>query len=159
MAEILRELNVTDVTAPGTPWIAYGGSLAGAYSAFTMVTYGSIFYGGIASSGVVHAQTRFSEWQVKTSTMIWPILIGPVRSGIIQKYAPQDCVSRISGITAKMDSLVAANNTAALQQLQDIFGLGSLDIRQFAETIVSPSTCSCLPLAGPLPPPTKRSRS
>lgn len=47
-----------------------------------------------------------------------------------------------------MDQLVAANNTEAIQQLKEIFGLGSLtDIRDFAMTIA-------FPLGGPLNYPT-----
>lgn len=57
----------------------------------------------------------------------------------IQKYAPQDCVTSINNIIDKMDYLVSTNNTAAIQQLKDIFGLGSLsDIRDFAMTIAFP---------------------
>lgn len=35
----------------------------------------------------------------------------------IQKLGPQDCVGRLNGIVDKFDSLVDANNTAAIQQL------------------------------------------
>lgn len=49
-----------------------------------------------------------------------------------------------------MDYLVATKDTAALQQLQDIFGLGSLDLRDFALTIAFPIKCSpFLQLASP----------
>ena len=42
-----------------------------------------------------------------------------------------------------MDALVAANNTDAIQQLKDIFGLGELeDIRDFAMTIAFPRMLS-----------------
>ena len=57
----------------------------------------------------------------------------------IQKLGPQDCVSRINGIIDKFDSLLAANNTAAVQQFKEIFGLGDLlDNRDFAMTIAFP---------------------
>lgn len=61
----------------------------------------------------------------------------------IQKYAPQDCVSSINAIIDKMDYLVETNNTAAIQKLKDIFGLGALqDDRDFAMTIAFPRTFS-----------------
>jgi hypothetical protein len=41
------------LTAPTTPWIMYGGSLAGAQTSFTVKTYPDIVYGGIAASGVI----------------------------------------------------------------------------------------------------------
>lgn len=51
-----------NLTAPGTPWILYGGSLAGAQTAFSLKTYGDILWGGIAASGVIHAVLEYPEW-------------------------------------------------------------------------------------------------
>lgn len=51
-----------DLTAPGTPWILYGGSLAGAQTAFSVKTYGDILYGGIASSGTIQAVLGYPQW-------------------------------------------------------------------------------------------------
>lgn len=51
-----------NLTAPGTPWILYGGSLAGAQTAFSVKQYPDILYGGIASSGVTHAVLAYPEW-------------------------------------------------------------------------------------------------
>jgi Serine carboxypeptidase S28 len=54
-----------NLTAPGTPWILYGGSLAGAQTAFTVKTYGGdngIIFGGIASSSVTHMELAYPEW-------------------------------------------------------------------------------------------------
>ena len=48
--------------APSTPWILYGGSLAGAQTAFSIKTYGDILYGGIASSGVIKAVLGYPQW-------------------------------------------------------------------------------------------------
>ncbi|KAI1267834.1 extracelular serine carboxypeptidase-like protein [Xylariaceae sp. FL1019] len=110
------------LTAPGTPWIMYGGSLAGAQTAFTVKTYGDVIYGGIASSAVIHATVGYSDWYQ-------PIL----------KYGPQDCIGRITAITDKFDALIAANNSAAIVQLKTIFGLESLtDHRDFATAITNP---------------------
>lgn len=126
--------NVTDgnnLTAAERPWILYGGSLAGGQTAFSLVTYQNILWGGIASSGVVHAVLAYPEWY-----------------NPIQKFAPGDCTTRINNIIDKMDSLVQSNNTAAIQQLKEIFGLGQLsDIRDFAMTIA-------FPLGGPMNYPT-----
>lgn len=41
-----------NLTAPATPYIAYGGSYAGAFVAFLRTTYPDIFFGAISSSGV-----------------------------------------------------------------------------------------------------------
>lgn len=114
-------LNAT-LTAPSTPWILYGGSLAGAQTSFAVKTYGDILYGGIAASGVIRVSTEYPEWYAP-----------------VQKFAPQDCVTSINDIVDKFDSLVAANNSAAIAELKQIFGLESLtDNRDFAKTIAYP---------------------
>lgn len=114
-------LNAT-LTAPTTPWILYGGSLAGAQTSFAVKTYGDILYGGIAASGVIRVATEYPEWYAP-----------------IQKFAPQDCVTSINDIVDKFDALVAANNTAGILALKQIFGLESLtDNRDFAKTIAYP---------------------
>lgn len=58
-----------DLTAPGTPWILYGGSLAGGQTAFSVKTYPDILWGGIASSGVIHAQLAYPEWFVSPPSL------------------------------------------------------------------------------------------
>ncbi|OCL06367.1 hypothetical protein AOQ84DRAFT_223885 [Glonium stellatum] len=120
-----------NINSPNTPWILYGGSLAGAQTAFSLKTYGDVLYGGIASSAVIKAVLAYPDWYDP-----------------IQKYAPQDCVASINAIIDKMDMLVTSNNINAIQKLKDIFGLGALeDIRDFAMTIA-------FPLGGPMNYPT-----
>ena len=120
-----------NLSAPGTPWILYGGSLAGAQTAFSVKQYGDILYGGIASSAVIHAVLAYPEWYAP-----------------IQKFAPQDCVTSINDIIAKFDALVAANNTQAINEFKAIFGLEALtDNRDFAMTIA-------FPIGGPMNYPT-----
>lgn len=59
----------------------------------------------------------------------------PPRYAPIQKFAPSDCTASINAIVDKFDGLVATNNTAAIQQFKEIFGLGALvDNRDFAMT-------------------------
>ncbi|KAJ7667548.1 extracelular serine carboxypeptidase-like protein [Mycena polygramma] len=108
--------------APGRPWILYGGSLAGAETAFTVVTYPDIIYGGISSSGTVFAQTTYPQWY-------YPI----------QKSAPQDCIRSVENIVNKVDQVIALNDTAATKQMQAVFGLEELeDVRDFGLTIAFP---------------------
>jgi hypothetical protein len=113
---------VASANAPDTPWLLFGGSYSGALVAFTMKTYGRTFWGGIASSGVIHAQVGYPEWYDP-----------------IQLLAPQDCVASINNIVDKMDLLVRKKNWAAMKQLKELFGLSALkDIRDFAQTIAFP---------------------
>jgi Serine carboxypeptidase S28 len=121
-ARNVKLLGHKNINAPHAPWIVYGGSYPGALSAFTMKTYGNTFYAGISSSGVIHGQLNYPQWYDP-----------------IQLIAPQDCVASINNIVDKIDLLVAAKNTAALQRLKQIFGLQALtDIRDFAQTIAFP---------------------
>ncbi|KAF2090941.1 extracelular serine carboxypeptidase-like protein [Saccharata proteae CBS 121410] len=123
-------INAT-LNAPDTPWILYGGSLAGAQTAFSVKTYGDELYGGIASSGTIYMQLEYPQWYDP-----------------IQKFGPSDCVASINAIIDKMDYLVSTNNTKAVQQLKNIFGLAALtDNRDFAMTIA-------FPLGGPMNYPT-----
>ena len=120
-----------NISAPGTPWILYGGSLAGAQTAFSIKAYGHLLYGGIASSAVIHAVLAYPEWYAP-----------------IQKFAPQDCVTSINNIIDKFDQLVAANNTKAIREFKTLFGLEALtDNRDFAMTIA-------FPIGGPMNYPT-----
>lgn len=124
-----------NISAPGTPWILYGGSLAGGETAFSIKEYGSsgtgILWGGIASSAPVHAQIAYPQWY-------YPI----------QQFAPGDCTASINAIIDKMDRLVAQKNEKAINELKEIFGLGALkDIRDFAMTIA-------FPMGGPMNYPT-----
>ncbi|KAJ7604391.1 extracelular serine carboxypeptidase-like protein [Roridomyces roridus] len=111
-----------DLTAPGRPWIMYGGSLAGAETAFTVKEFGDVIYGGISSSGTVKVFTGYPQWYYT-----------------IQENAPQDCVQSIEDIVDKMDFLITTKNTAALAELKTIFGLEAVqDIRDVALTIAFP---------------------
>jgi hypothetical protein len=98
----------------------YGGSLAGAETAFSIVEYGGsgekILYGGIASSAVIHAVHAYPQWSVFPSATLTKSTDAP-RYDPIQKLGPQDCIGRINDIVDKYDSLVESNNTAAIQQL------------------------------------------
>jgi hypothetical protein len=111
-----------DLTAPGRPWIVYGGSLAGAEAAFTLKTYGDIIYGGISSSGTVQAFVGYPQWYYN-----------------IQKYAPKECVRTVEDIVDKVDHVLASKDTQAIHALKSVFGLEALqDVRDFALTIAFP---------------------
>ncbi|KAE8441112.1 hypothetical protein EG329_005854 [Mollisiaceae sp. DMI_Dod_QoI] len=111
-----------NLTAPGTPWILYGGSLAGGETAFSVISYGDILFGGIASSAPVKTVLAYPQWYDP-----------------IQKFGPQDCIASINAIINKINDLVDSKNGAAIQQLKTIFGLQDLpDIRDFAMTIAYP---------------------
>ena len=136
-----------NLSAPGTPWILYGGSLAGAETAFSIVEYGGsgeeILYGGIASSAVVHAVHEYPQWYFPSHPLTQSILTQS-RYDPIQQLGPSDCIARLNAIVANLDSLISADNTAAIDQMKSLFGLGDLSSNlDFAYTI-------SLPIGGPL---------
>jgi hypothetical protein len=109
-----------DLTAPNTPWIAYGGSYAGAQAAFLRVVYPDTFWGTISSSGVTTA--IYDYWQY----------FEPIR-----QFAPPDVVQNTQFMVDVVDSiLLRSNNTAKAKQLKTAFGLGNVtDNSDFANVL------------------------
>ncbi|EFQ90229.1 hypothetical protein PTT_13239 [Pyrenophora teres f. teres 0-1] len=119
------------LSGPDVPWIMYGGSLAGAQTAFTMKTYNDKFAGGIGSSATVQALLEYPTWY-----------------NPIMKYGPTDCVSRIVDIIDKIDNLIWDDNKEGIQAVKEVFGLGDLSsLGDFAMTIA-------FPIGGPMNYPT-----
>lgn len=109
-----------DLTAPNTPWIVYGGSYAGAQAAFLRVVYPETFWGTISSSGVTVA--IYDYWQY----------FEPIRL-----YGPPDCIKATQLLIDVVDGiLIRQNDTAKIQSLKNVFGLGNItDNRDFANQL------------------------
>ncbi|KAI4183382.1 MAG: hypothetical protein L6R41_005430, partial [Letrouitia leprolyta] len=121
--------------------ILYGASLAGARVAFAMKSYGNALYAGIASSAIIQGVHGYPEWLVLHDRpfSIASDSYSEPRYDPIQRFGDRDCVNSINNIIDKMDTLVNANVTDAIQRLQQVFGLESLvDIRDFARAIAFP---------------------
>lgn len=73
-----------------TPWIHYGGSYAGAKSAFMRLLYSDEIWGSIASSGAVWAAESF--WQY----------FEPVRL-----HGEPNCIEAIQGVVEVLDTAIA----------------------------------------------------
>ncbi|KAB8346139.1 hypothetical protein FH972_023185 [Carpinus fangiana] len=99
-----------DLTSKGAPWIAYGGSYAGAFVAFLRKLYPQVFFGAISSSGVTKA--IYDYWQYYE----------PVR-----QYGPRDCVHNTQLLTNVVDKiLIGKKGTSAVADLKKLFGLGDI---------------------------------
>ncbi|KAI0084544.1 peptidase S28 [Irpex rosettiformis] len=94
-----------NITSPGTPWIYYGGSYAGARSAHMRVLYPDLVYGAIASSGVVYATV--SDWQYMD---------------IVRQFAPANCVKQLETAVEEFDGLLQ-NSNATRQAIKTLYGL------------------------------------
>lgn len=112
-------LEGANLTSPGTPWIIYGGSYAGAFAALTRKAYPDVYWGGISSSGVTAAVED-----------LWTYFEAA------RHYAPGDCAPTIQKLTHIIDSVLLGDDRKKARQLKEMFGLGDLVDAEFATTII-----------------------
>jgi Serine carboxypeptidase S28 len=99
-----------NLTATQVPWIAYGGSYAGAFVSFLRVLYPDIFWGAISSSGVTKA--IYDYWQYYE----------PIR-----EYGPPDCVATTQHLTDAVDNILIGHaNSSLVSDLKNAFNLGNV---------------------------------
>lgn len=99
-----------DLTSKTTAYLSYGGSYAGAFSAFLRVQYPDVFWGSISSSGVTKAIWDYwAYWEP------------------VSKNAPQDCVATQKAIVNVVDNILIGKNDSSLtKELKEAFGLGNV---------------------------------
>ncbi|OLN89068.1 putative extracellular serine carboxypeptidase 2 [Colletotrichum chlorophyti] len=111
-----------NLTAPETPYIAYGGSYAGAFAAFLRKLYPEVFWGGISSSGVTAAIVDY--WEYYEGARL---------------FAPGDCAETTQKLTQVVDNILLGKTKSAtaahVTQLKELFGLGPLQDDDFASTL------------------------
>ncbi|KAL4944377.1 hypothetical protein BDV06DRAFT_233383 [Aspergillus oleicola] len=107
---VFEELEGYDLTAPTTPWIAYGGSYAGAQVAFMRKVYPEVFWGAVSSSGVTAAIVDYWNY------------FEPIRL-----HGPGECIGTIQTITDVIDQILIGHpdDEALHAQLQATYGLSS----------------------------------
>lgn len=109
-----------DLTAPGTPWIYYGGSYAGARAAHMRVLYPDLVYGAIASSAVTHA--AIENWQYME---------------IIRNAADPKCSARLQTAIKTIDRLLSHSSTE--KTIKKLFGVPDLEHNDdFASLLQAP---------------------
>lgn len=111
-----------NLTAPNVPYIAYGGSYAGAFVAILRKLYPDVYWGAISSSGVTEA--IYDYWQYFEAARL---------------FAPGDCATNTQKLTNVVDNiLIGPNGTDYVQRLKDVFGLGNVTLSSdFANSITS----------------------
>ncbi|KAI0769022.1 peptidase S28 [Trametes elegans] len=97
-----------DLTAPGHPWIYYGGSYAGARAAHMRVLYPDLVFGAIASSGVTHADIE--NWEYME---------------IIRRAADPECSRNLQQSIELIDTLLDIPLTRT--PIKALFGLAGLE--------------------------------
>jgi Serine carboxypeptidase S28 len=99
-----------NLTASKVPWIAYGGSYAGAFVAFLRVLYPNAFWGAISSSGVTEA--IYDYWDYYEP---------------IQKYGPPDCIATTQNLTNVVDNILIGHaNSSLVSDLKGSFDLSNV---------------------------------
>ncbi|RYP69583.1 hypothetical protein DL771_006020 [Monosporascus sp. 5C6A] len=98
-----------DLSPESTPWIAYGGSYAGAFVAFLRVVYPDVFWGSISSSGVPAA--IWDYWEYYEAARI---------------FGPSACVETTQKVTDLVDQVLGSHDPGSIAQLKEVFGLGGL---------------------------------
>ncbi|KAE8371052.1 serine carboxypeptidase S28-domain-containing protein [Aspergillus bertholletiae] len=101
----LEHVNLTSKT---TPWIAYGGSYAGAFVAFLRKLYPDVYWGAVSSSGVTEAIIDY--WQYYE----------PIR-----KFGPSDCIWATQTFIDVVDRILIdhADNKTLAQELKSSVGV------------------------------------
>lgn len=99
-----------DLTAPDTPYIAYGGSYAGAMVAFLRKLYPDVYMGAIASSAVTEA--IYDYWEYFEAARL---------------FAPPGCALATQKFTDVIDKILIERTSQSLvKSVKDVFGLGNL---------------------------------
>ncbi|KAL8290356.1 hypothetical protein RQP46_002614 [Phenoliferia psychrophenolica] len=105
-----------------TAWIYYGGSYAGAKSAFARKLFPDVWWGAIASSAVTEAVVDFWEY------------MEPIRLS-----GPPLCIALLQNHTSMIDSLLSLNQPMITQRLKSYFGLGGITLdTDFVNALQSP---------------------
>ncbi|OTA67061.1 peptidase S28 [Hypoxylon sp. EC38] len=100
-------LEDVDLSPETTPWIAYGGSYAGAFVAFLRVLYPDVYYGAISSSGVPEAIWDYWRYFEAAAT-----------------YGPPACVETTQKLTHIIDNiLIGKADSEYVGKLKAAFGL------------------------------------
>lgn len=103
----MEDQNLT--SSGGTPYIAYGGSYAGAFVAFLRIQYPDIYWGAISSSGVTEAIWDYWEYYE------------PIR-----EYGPPECIDAHTKIVNVMDNIFKSGDNQTIDELKSAFNASSL---------------------------------
>ncbi|GAA5977759.1 hypothetical protein JCM10908_005082 [Rhodotorula pacifica] len=98
-----------NLSAANVPWIYYGGSYAGAKSAFARKLFPEVFWGALASSAVTVAIEEFHDYYTP-----------------IMQHGPAECISLLQNHTELIDTLLELKTPFVTSRLKDAFGLGNV---------------------------------
>lgn len=109
-----------NLTAPNVPYIAYGGSYAGALVAFLRVLYPDVYFGAISSSGVTEA--IYDYWQY------WE----PIR-----QFGPSECIELTQTFTHILDNLFQSSLPSLVKDYEALYGLQAISYANDFASVLS----------------------
>jgi hypothetical protein len=109
-----------NLTAPNVPYIAYGGSYAGALVAFLRVLYPDVYFGAISSSGVTEA--IYDYWQY------WE----PIR-----EFGPSECIRLTQTFAHILDNLLQSSQQSFVKDYEALFGLQAISYANDFASVLS----------------------
>lgn len=102
-------LEAHNLSFDNVPWIYYGGSYAGAKSAFARKLFPEVFLGALASSAVTTAIEDFHDYYTP-----------------IMQHGPPECIGLLQNHTELIDSLLGLKMPFITSRLKGAFGLGNI---------------------------------
>ena len=117
---VFKGLEHLDLTAPKTPYIAYGGSYSGAFVAILRKLYPETFWGAISSSGVTAAVYDF--WQYYEAA---------------RNYGPPACVRATQTLTHIVDNIFLGATPSYSEKLKGVFGLENVTYNDDFASVLS----------------------
>ncbi|KAK4702522.1 hypothetical protein P7C70_g3698, partial [Phenoliferia sp. Uapishka_3] len=113
-----------------TAWIYYGGSYAGAKSAFARKLFPETWWGAIASSAVTTAVIDFWEYMEVSPDLfcLTSIPLISLSAQPIRLSGPPLCISLLQNHTIAIDALLSLNNALITSTLKSYFGLGGITL-------------------------------
>lgn len=110
-----------NLTAPGTPWIVYGGSYAGGFVAMLRKLYPHVYWGAISSSGVTAAVESF--WQYHEA---------------FRNFAPAGCSDAQQALVDIVDTVLFSGRRDEVDDLKKMFHLDGLQDDEFGHVVSGP---------------------
>jgi serine protease 16 len=114
LAEVRRHIDMKYSLSAKNTWICFGGSYAGALTAWFRIKYPHLVYGAIASSAPVHAITNFQGY----NAVVGRSLSDPVVGG------SSFCMHSVQNAFAKVDDLIKQKQLTKLAS--DFFSCGDI---------------------------------
>ena len=126
---VFKGFENTQLTASHAPWIAYGGSYAGAFVAFLRTQYPNTFFGRLLSCSITrNPSIDYNTGAISSSGVTEAIYDFWNYYSPVAQFGPPDCILTTQKLTNVVDNILInmANDGSLISELKSAFGLGNL---------------------------------